>query len=172
MAKKKSPAKRPAKKKATKKTAAKAVKKSRAPGSSKKKKAPAKKEPARRGRPPTEITPQMLETLATLKSVGVPDESVAGILQISIRTFYNLKKSSPDFLQAIQRGEQAAIITLCDNTMHLSRKSAAVNLYMRKRLLGERDDHGTQTGRAVVVVPAAVPAEEWNRQSAEAHGGN
>lgn len=74
----------------------------------------------KRGRP-SKIDGMDFEMLFRLAQLGVTDEEIAHVLGIATSTVYNLKKSHPDFLEAIKRGKEEA-----DNNVEIS-------LYKRAR---------------------------------------
>lgn len=113
---------------------------------------PKTKEPARKGRPPTEIN---LDQLKTCGMIHCTHEEIAAFFNCTRRTIIK-KLKKPEVLQAFEDGKLLGRVNLKRNSWRLAQAhgSSAVNMtiYLRKQWLGETDKSAVELNPVELVI--------------------
>ncbi len=91
---------------------------------------------AKRGRPPFEITEDVLKTVEEGASRGLEKQQIARVLGISPQTFIEKRKKFPELVEALKRGEALGVSRVA-NALFLSatveRNVTAQIFYLKNR---------------------------------------
>jgi hypothetical protein len=87
------------------------------------------------GRPPIEITDEILSKVETLAAQGLTKEQIASCLGMGIRTFYEKQKTFPQFLQAMEDGRAKGVATISNSLFSTARDGhfPAQRYYLQNR---------------------------------------
>jgi len=85
------------------------------------------------GRPPFEITQEVIDKAESLAAAGLTMDEIAGCLGIGSRTLYEKKAEYPQFAQAISNGKCKGIGMMANNLVKLAKAgNAAANIFWLK----------------------------------------
>jgi hypothetical protein len=114
---------------------------------------------AKLGRPP-KVDQVTLEKVEVIASMGLIDEEIAIILDISPRTLNYWKKTNPDFLQSLKRGKLKADFQITQSLYHKAKggDTTAQIFWLKNRrpdLWKDRQDH---TGKFDLIIRHSMVA--------------
>jgi len=113
------------------------------------------------GRPPFEITPEIIERVEELAAQGLPKYQIAHVLGIHYDTLNEKTKEYPEFSDAIERGKAQGIETITNALFHKAQTgdTSAIKYY-----LNNRSDDWSETQKHEHSGPAGGPIETINRE--------
>jgi len=112
------------------------------------------------GRPPFEITPEIIERVEELAGQGLPKYQIAHVLGIHYDTLNEKSKENSEFSDAIERGKAQGIETIT-NSLFIKAQTgdtAAIKYY-----LNNRSDEWSETQKHELSGPGGRPIETTSK---------
>lgn len=125
---------------------------------------------AKVGRPPFEITEDVLKKTEALASQGLTRDQIASVLGVSESTIYKTQRENSQFLQAIKDGQAKGVATI-SNALFNNAKNGNITaqiFYLKNRAPGEwkdKQDHeltgkdGASLAPQVIVIKGRTAEE-------------
>lgn len=90
---------------------------------------------AKVGRPPLEITPELISKAEALAAQGLTQEQIASVLGIGLSTLMNKKAKFKEFGDAIKRGQDKGIATISNALFNKAKQgdNVAMLFYLKCR---------------------------------------